>query len=135
MDAEKKLLLLHLKSDLKEVLKLTRDKSEELLNAFKNDSDKVSEKAEDLEYYISSMLDLTKEIKALFDKKVSEFKLNPKKFDINESEFDEMLKRLAGLNDTNSLREILDILESWEHYELCALVSEKIKLTESKAIS
>ena len=67
MDAEKRLLLLHLKSDLKDILKLTRAKSEELISMFHKDADKAFQMAEDLEYYISSLLDITREMKNLFE--------------------------------------------------------------------
>lgn len=134
MDAEKRLLLLQLKSDLKEVLGLTREKSDELLKAFRSESDKVCEKAEDLEYYISSMLDLTREIKALFDEKVAIFEINLSQLKYNQSDFEEMLTKLSNIKDTRSLKEILNILETWEHYELCAKVNEKLKSSDLNSL-
>ena len=65
MDKEKRLLLLQLKSDLKDVLRLTREKSDELITAFQKNQDQTTEKVNDLEYYLSSLLDITKEMKKL----------------------------------------------------------------------
>ena len=134
MDAEKRLLLLHLKSDLKDILKLTRVKSEELITSIYNDTDKVIDMAEDLEYYISSLLDITREMKALFtgDKPVIEMKSY--KLDVDSKEFDELLGNLSNMKDTDSLKEILSVLENWEFYELCAKVNEKLKTVGAKAV-
>ena len=134
MDAEKRLLLLHLKSDLKEILKLTRTKSEELISSFYKDSDKALDKAEDLEYYISSLLDITREMKCLFDEKIPVVELKPYKIDVNSNDFDEFLRKLSSPEDADSLREILLVLENWEFYELCAKVKEKLKTVTAKAV-
>lgn len=135
MDAEKRLLLLHLKSDLKDILKLTRAKSEELISSFYKDADNALDMAEDLEYYISSLLDITKEMKKLFDEEVPVVEFKPVKIDVNSSEFDEFLTKLSSPEDEASLKEILTVLENWEFYELCAKVNEKLKsVSSSKAV-
>jgi len=134
MDAEKRLLLLHLKSDLKEILNLTRAKSEELILSLYDESDKSFDMAEDLEYYISSLLDITGEMKRLFDDKVPVVDLKPVKIDVNSNEFDEFLCKLSEPGDADSLREILSVLETWEFYELCAKVNEKLKAVTVKAV-
>lgn len=131
MDAEKRLLLLHLKSDLKEILGLTRIKSEELITMFYSDSDKALEMAEDLEYYISSLLDITKEMKKLFDDEKPVLEYKPIKLDVNSNEFDDFLGKLSQPEDVDSLQEILTVLENWEFYELCAKVNEKLKSVSS----
>ncbi len=134
MDAEKKLLLLHLKSDLKEILNLTRAKSEELISSFNKDSDKTFDMAEDLEYYISSLLDITKEMKALFSEETPVVDMKAVKIDVNSGEFDDFLAKLSGPENLESLREILTVLEAWEFYELCAKVNEKLKAVSAKAV-
>ena len=134
MDAEKRLLLLHLKSDLKEILKLTRVKSEELINSFYNDTDKIIDMAEDLEYYISSLLDITREMKELFTGEKPVIEMKSYKLDVDSKEFDELLGNLSSMKDTESLKEILNVLENWEFYELCAKVNEKLKTVGAKAV-
>lgn len=134
MDAEKRLLLLHLKSDLKEILKLTRLKSEELIVSFHKEDNKVMELAGDLEYYISSLLDITREMKTLFSKDIPVIEFKPYKIDVNSNEFDDFLGKLSNPEDADSLKEILTVLESWEFYELCAKVSEKLKLVAARAV-
>lgn len=133
MDAEKKLLLLHLKSDLKEILKLTRATSEELISSFNKNPEKTVNTAEDLEYYISSLLDITREMKKLFDDQVPIVEFKPVKLDVNSNEFDEFLSRLSTPEDADSLKEILNVLENWEFYELCAKVNEKLKAVAAKS--
>jgi hypothetical protein len=134
MDAEKRLLLLHLKSDLKEVLKLTRAKSEELISTFQKGEEKALDMAEDLEYYISSLLDITREMKNLFDSEVPVIELKPFKLDVDSSEFDNFLKSLSNPEDADNLKELLTVLENWEFYELCAKVNEKLKSVTAKAV-
>ena len=134
MDAEKRLLLLHLKSDLKEILKLTRAKSEELINSFYNDTDKIIDMAEDLEYYISSLLDITREMRELFTGEKPVVEMKSYKLDVDSKEFDELLGNLSNMKDTESLKEILNVLENWEFYELCAKVNEKLKTVGAKAV-
>ena len=133
MDAEKRLLLLHLKSDLQEILKLTRVKSEELISSFHNKSDKTIDMAEDLEYYISSLLDITREMKKVFDQDVPVVELKPQHIDVNSTEFESLLTNLSNSEDAGSLKEILNVLENWEFYELCAKVNDQIKAVSSKA--
>ena len=134
MDAEKRLLLLHLKSDLKEILKLTRVKSEELISSFHKNGDKSMDMAEDLEYYISSLLDITREMRQLFRDETPVVELKSYKLDSNSAEFDELLVNLSKMKDTDSLKEILNVLETYEFYELCAKVNEKLKLITAKAV-
>ena len=134
MDAEKRLLLLHLKSDLKEILKLTRVKSEELINSFYSDTDKIIDMAEDLEYYISSLLDITREMRELFTGEKPVVEMKSYKLDVDSKEFDELLGNLSNMKDTESLKEILNVLENWEFYELCAKVNEKLKTVGAKAV-
>ena len=134
MDAEKRLLLLHLKSDLKDILNLTRVKSEELINSVYNDTDKIIDMAEDLEYYISSLLDITREMKELFSGEKPVVEMKSYKLDLDSKEFDELLGNLSNMKDTDSLKEILSVLENWEFYELCAKVNEKLKTTGAKAV-
>jgi hypothetical protein len=134
MDAEKRLLLLHLKSDLKEILNLTRAKSEELITSVYSDTEKSFDMAEDLEYYISSLLDITREMKSLFNDEVPVIDLKPVKLDVNSNEFDEFLVKLSEPGDVESLKEILSVLETWEFYELCAKVNEKLKAVTVKAV-
>ena len=134
MDAEKRLLLLHLKSDLKEVLKLARAKSEELISSFYKGDDRSIDMAEDLEYYISSLLDITREMKNLFAADVPVIELKPLKLEVNSSEFDELLRNFSSPEDEENLRELLAVLESWEFYELCAKVNEKLKAVTARAV-
>jgi len=134
MDAEKRLLLLHLKSDLKEILNLSRAKSEELLSSFHNETDKAFDMAEDLEYYISSLLDITREMKVLFDDEVPVVNMKPVKINVDSNDFDEFLTKLSNPEDVDSLREILSVLETWEFYELCAKVNAKLKDVTAKAV-
>lgn len=131
MDAEKRLLLLHLKSDLKEILGITRSKSEELISAFYKDPETALETAEDLEYYISSLLDITKEMKKLFDNEVPREEFKPVKLDVNSKDFDDFLIKISAPGDVESLQEILNVLENWEFYELCAKVNERLKAVSS----
>ena len=133
MDQEKRLLLLQLKSDLKEVLKLTRSKSDELISAFRNEKFETADKVDDLQYYLTSLLDITKEMKKLCSKEEPELKVETEHINIDSAEFDVFLSRLSNSNDAASLKEILDVLETWERYELCALVNEKIKLVMAKS--
>ena len=134
MDSERKLLLLQLKSDLKEVLKLTREKSDEISTTFTKEDDCDVEKFDDLEYYLTSLLDLTLEMKSLMQTNHS-VELRPVYIQSDSREFNEMLTQLAQTNDMASLKEILDILEQGEHYELCALVSEKINNFETVPVN
>lgn len=133
MDAEKRLLLLHLKSDLKEILKLARVKSEEMISSFSKGSDKSLEMAEDLEYYISSLLDITREMKVLFDSDKALPAETGRKIDLNTGDFDEFLRKLSGPEDAESLREILTVLENWEFYELCDKVNRQLLAVTTKA--
>jgi hypothetical protein len=133
MDGEKRLLLLHLKSDLKEVLKLSKEKSEELLSNIHSNNEKTAVLAEDLEYYISSLLDITREMKKLFEDDVPVIDIKSYQIDINSNEFDDFLGKLSSANDLGSLKQILLVLENWEFYELCAKVNEKIKSSSAKA--
>ena len=132
MDQEKRLLLLQLKSDLKEVLRLAREKSEELASEFEKNGDRTGDKVIDLEYYLTSLLDITKEMKKLYQ---DELPAEPGTFHINidSKEFDDFLGRLSRSNDVESLLEILAVLEAWERYELCAKVSEKIRIVSAKS--
>lgn len=133
MDQEKRLLLLQLKSDLKEVLKLTRGKSDELISAFHSKNDQAKEKVDDLQYYLTSLLDITKEMKKLFSNEEDVLGVEPEQINIDSNEFDVFLGQLSKSNDADSLKEILDVLETWERYELCAMVNEKIKLVMAKS--
>ena len=133
MDQERRLLLLQLKSDLKDVLRLTREKSDELISAFQTDKDPAIEKVNDLEYYLTSLLDITKEMKKLYSNEKDVIDFSPEQINIDSNEFDKLLGRLSSSNDTESLQEILDVLETWERYELCAMVNEKIKLAMAKS--
>ncbi|MEQ8323519.1 MAG: hypothetical protein RIC15_02270 [Vicingaceae bacterium] len=132
MDQEKRLLLLQLKSDLKEVLRLAREKSDELASEFEKNGDHSGNKVVDLEYYLTSLLEITKEMKKLCN---NELKVEPGTFHVNidSQEFDDFLMRLSNTNDTESLLELLTVLEAWERYELCAKVNEKIKLVMDKS--
>ena len=132
MDKEKRLLLLQLKSDLKEVLRLTREKSDELITAFRKESEKTTEKVDDLEYYLTSLLDITKEMKKLCSVEKIPTDSKPDHINIDSMEFDNFLSQLSKSNDAESLQEILSVLENWERYELCAVVNDKIKLVMSK---
>lgn len=125
MDNERKLLLMQLKSDLKEVLKLTREKSEEIAHAFTADDDCEVDKFDDLEYYLTSLLDITQEMKALM-RNDQTLELRSVFIKSDSKEFKELLGQLSESNDVDSLKDILNILEEGEHYELCAIVSEKI---------
>ncbi len=133
MDQEKRLLLLQLKSDLKEVLRLTREKSDELITAFRTENKRTNEKVEDLEYYLTSLLDITKEMKKLCSDESLPEESDPKKINIDSNEFDDFLGQLSKSNDAESLQEVLEVLETWERYELCAMVNEKIKLVMDKS--
>ena len=133
MDQEKRLLLLQLKSDLKEVLKLTRGKSDELISAFHSKNDQAKEKVDDLQYYLTSLLDITKEMKKLYSNEEEVLGDEPEQINIDSNEFDVFLGQLSKSNDADSLKEILDVLETWERYELCAMVNEKIKLVMAKS--
>ena len=113
MDQEKKLLLLQLKSDLKEVLKLTREKSDELISAFRIENERATEKVDDLEYYLTSLLDITKEMKKLCGDKNASVSFVPAQININSNEFDDFVGQLSNSNDEASLKEILDVLETW----------------------
>jgi len=132
MDQEKRLLLLQLKSDLKEVLRLTREKSDELITAFRTENVRTNEKVDDLEYYLTSLLDITKEMKKLCSDEDPAEDSEPKQINIDSNEFDDFLGQLSKSNDAESLQEILDVLETWERYEMCAMVNEKIKLVMAK---
>src|SRR5210317_2055650 len=105
MDQEKKLLLLQLKSDLKEVLKLTREKSDELISSFRSENKRTNEKVEDLEYYLTSLLDITKEMKKLYLDENAPLNINPAQINIDSNEFDSFLGQLSKSNDTASLKE------------------------------
>ena len=133
MDKEKRLLLLQLKSDLKEVLKLTREKSDELISSFYKNTDNTTEKVDDLEYYVSSLLDLTKEMKKLYNDEEEDSEYKSYQVNVDSDEFDDFLGKLSKSNDADSLLEILNVLENWERYELCAKVNEKIKLVMAKS--
>ena len=133
MDKEKRLLLLQLKSDLKEVLKLTREKSDELISSFYKNTDNTTEKVDDLEYYVSSLLDLTKEMKKLYNDEEEDSEYKSYQVNVDSDEFDDFLGQLSKSNDADSLLEILNVLENWERYELCAKVNEKIKLVMAKS--
>lgn len=133
MDKEKRLLLLQLKSDLKEVLRLTREKSDELISTFRNDNERANEKVEDLEYYLTSLLDITKEMKKLCSNEKTTEDSEAKQINIDSMEFDNFLSQLSTSNDKESLQEILNVLETWERYELCAVVNKKIKLVMAKS--
>lgn len=133
MDKEKRLLLLQLKSDLKEVLRLTREKSDELIVAFRKENEKTNEKVDDLEYYLTSLLDITKEMKKLCSDEKITTESEPKKINIDSTDFDNFLNNLSKSNDSESLQEVLDVLENWERYELCAVVNNKIKLVMAKS--
>ena len=125
MDNERKLLLLQLKSDLREVLKLTREKSNEISSTFTKEDDCDVEKFDDLEYYLTSLLDITVEMKSLM-REDQTVELRSVYIKSDSKEFNEMLDQLSQINDMDSLKEILDILEQGEHYELCSIVNEKI---------
>jgi len=125
MDNEKNLLLLQLKSDLREVLSLTREKSEEISRAFTKEANCDVEKFDDLEYYLTSLLDITQEMKSImYKEKNVEFR--PVYIKSDSKEFNELLGQLSHSKDMASLKDILDILLQGEHYELCAIVNEKI---------
>jgi hypothetical protein len=114
-------------------LKLTREKSDELISAFRNQNQQANEKVDDLEYYLTSLLDITKEMKKLCSIEKNEIKIGSEQINIDTNEFDDFLGRLSKSNDAASLKEILGVLEIWERYELCALVNEKIKLVMTKS--
>ena len=132
MDKEKRLLLLQLKSDLKDVLRLTREKSDELITAFQKNQDQTTEKVNDLEYYLSSLLDITKEMKKLCSDSELEEDSEQKQINVDSTDFSDFLGQLSKSNDKESLVEILNVLEKWERYELCAVVNEKIRLVTTK---
>ena len=56
-----------------------------------------------------------------------------RQINIDSTEFDNFLGQLSTSNDTESLREVLNVLETWERYELCAVVNNKIKLVMAKS--
>ncbi len=125
---------MQLKSDLKEVLKLTREKSDDLISEFyKKEGEKTPEKVKDLEYYVSSLLDITKEMKKLYAGENVDTDFKSHHINIDSQEFDNFLGELSNTDDEESLREILQVLENWERYELCAKVNERIKLVMAKS--
>ena len=73
-------------------------------------------------------------MKELFNEETPVVEMKPYKLDVNSSEFDELLGTLSNLDDIESLKEILSVLENWEFYELCAKVNEKLKAVTAKVV-